>query len=537
MKRIITVISALMLFWCVSCADNNSPAPAEFEKPTFYLSELPDIEPFEIAPEIKSRYGGEEYSDKLKPADDYGKLYPYEGARQRAAGYGYISRYGLVDAKGRIVVDPVYEYAYYGGPDMDYLCLYYPQERINPLGDPAGMYEERPKRIVVAKADGSFVSDDYFGSGASMSEDRIIIGSYSTGDGMQTPDFKIYDLDGGLLFEGDGYFQGFFEDLGIVQVVEYDRQVQKEKWWYQYIDRDGRVVIPGPFLDARPFKDGEAFVSVGEEWETALYGVIGTNGNYITPPSMRWSEFNEIFLESQEYSYTYGDSGLQGIMDNNGNIVVPVMYNWVMMDSENTAAIAGNSRGASGEFFIYDLKNGEKRKIDGKVSYVNLLGNGWWMIEYEQEANGTGHITILKGDIEYIFEYPYGQSMYCDFIRDSLLALNYYGSGAEKNGDYQRTDIFDADSGEILKSLPGLHYQYGIEDRLYTFYSENSERIVVLDQNFKPLFPEGTFGASDSLTGFQPLTDGIYQARTVFSSGLLKENGEWLIRVNISSTD
>jgi len=130
MKRFVIFIITLILLAFPSCVPQAEMPALELDKPVFYLSELPELLPFEIPPQIINRYGGEAYSGALKPADDYGMLYPYLGEGSMKGVYAAKIRYGLVDAKGRIVVDPVYESAYYLYPDKGYLCLIYPVEGI-----------------------------------------------------------------------------------------------------------------------------------------------------------------------------------------------------------------------------------------------------------------------------------------------------------------------------------------------------------------------------------------------------------------------
>ena len=76
----------------------------------FMLASLPDLEPFTPYTEISDRFY-EEYTDHLIPRKDYGRLYPFAGkVRTDSNRYTVDVRYGLCDAEGRVVVDPVYSY-------------------------------------------------------------------------------------------------------------------------------------------------------------------------------------------------------------------------------------------------------------------------------------------------------------------------------------------------------------------------------------------------------------------------------------------
>jgi len=51
-----------------------------------------------------------------------------------------------------------------------------------------------------------------------------------------------------------------------------------------------------------------------------------------------------------------------------------------------------------------------------------------------------------------------------------------------------------------------------------------------LNRDFEPVFSADAFSGG-SIKHIWHLTDDIYSVRTTFYSGLIKENGEWLIRV------
>ena len=451
-------IFALSLLSFASCSLQDGALTPEYDKPVFYLSDLPEIEPFEIPPEISSRYGGVSYNGELKPAGDYGKLYPYLG-EVVGGEYWMINRYGLVDALGRIVVDPVYESAYYLDADAGYLCLIPPQDRIDPGTEDIWEAAEKPRKLIIAKADGSWVKNDCWGSWASISDDRIIINTYVEPMGS----FAMYDFDGHLLTESVGYFGGFSEGLGVTGFPVIDPVGGSGITKFQYIDKSGEVVIPGPFLSARDFKDGEAVVSAGSDWDNELYGIIDVKGNYIVSPAKE----NDWL----RYGYNGGDDYADGVS----------------------------------------------------------LGNDWRTTEYD------GGLALMKGDKEFRFDKQSGQSLYGAWITDDIIALDYYCyDGYDKAArNLARTDIFDGNSGKVIKSFIGMQYSYRTESGILLFAPARGSRMLILNPDFEPQFPDEAAG----FTWFQPLTDDIYQARTAFSSGLIKENGEWLVRVNISSID
>ncbi|MCL1809544.1 MAG: WG repeat-containing protein [Clostridiales bacterium] len=542
MKTLKTLSVLLLILTFASCGQpkpdqQDGDIRADSDQPVFYLSELPQLAPFEIPPEITSRYSEEAFVDKLVPADDYGKLYPYEGKRIVSEGmFWESSLYGLVDAKGRIVVDPVYESAYYLDPGSEYLYLVNPVEMGDePAEDSIG--EELSSRgIVIANSHGGWVTDGLLGNWANYSEERIIVSGGAAIDGEFRQNFKVYDLSGNLVFEGDGYFNGFSEGLGAVTV--YERELgggQSERSWMQYIDRNGNVVIPGPFYEAGAFNGGEALVAVGEEWETARYGVINTKGEFKEPPTMSWNDQKDYYSQG-EYRCVYRDKGLQGINDSDGNVVLPAEYDWIAIDQESSMAIAGCYEDSC--YYVVSLPSGEKEIIDGNVTGAYFSGGGWRTVEYAIAEDGKKVMALTKGDKERKFDYSEYSWLQCNFIKGSVFALSYWNWAEEDSPlrNSSRTDIFDADTGKTTKSFPRLTFSHVAHGGLCVMQRQGSNQLLVFNEDFEPFFPDGAFEPG-GLTRFSHLAGDVYQVRTAFSSGLIRENGEWLIRVNMSSID
>ena len=69
------------------------------------------LEPY-TAPQNQYTRRSEEFMDTLCPADDYGNLIPFPGRAVSSDWMGDVWLYGLVTARGEIVVDPVYSDAY-----------------------------------------------------------------------------------------------------------------------------------------------------------------------------------------------------------------------------------------------------------------------------------------------------------------------------------------------------------------------------------------------------------------------------------------
>ena len=547
MKTFKTLSILLLIAMLASCSQSKPGHPsddvqADSDKPVFYLSELPQLAPFEIPPEIKRRYSEEAYVDKLKLAGDYNKLYPYLGKwKEPSDVYTGSGLYGLVDSKGRIVVDPVYRSANYLDTDSEYLCLIYPvgfggEQVENPYSAELG-----PKKIVIASSRGDWVIDGLIGYSASYSEERIIVICSEETDEEDRQVFKVYDTNGKFIFEREGYLDGFSEGLGAETVYEQGYAGWSNKTWMQYIDRNGNVVIPGPFLSAEEFKNGEARVSIGVDNDNARFAVINTKGEFVKPPTMDWDTQKAYTSKIYDY-YVSERNGYQGINDSTGKTILPAEYDWVTIDEEDSLAVAGRHYGDDYDHRCYfvSLPGGEKKEFDGKATSAYFLGGGWCAVEYAWGKDDEKVMTLVKGEAEYKFDYTECASLHCEQIKDDVFAMVYRGltEGHTLHDNNGRIDIFDAGLGKTTKSFPGFNDYYALDDGFYKLPRLGSDQFMVFNDDFDPLFPEGFFTPCGSwLTKFIRLGDGVYQVRTVFYSGLIKEDGEWLVRVNISYTD
>ena len=512
--------------------------PVDFTQPTFYLKTLPELTPYEASREIVRRYAGEAFVDDLKPAADYGKLYPYEG-RFSGPRWGQNTYYGLVDAHGRVVVDPVYRQAYYvtqpQGEEPAYLVLAYPVDTYDKtaqklLSDTWGDIQR--SRYIFASADGSWVSSVFYGDGAGLSGDRIIIYDYDMDSEhyWREQSFRLYDLAGRLIAKGNGQVFGFYEGLSVVFHGGYNAQTDTFQDYYDYIDKNGQVVIAGPFLQADNFQNGRAHVMIGEDWDHKQYGLIDTQGNFIAGPTEEEIRYDA----ANDYTIFQDQMERWGVKDLSGKVIVNAAYGWIHTPYEPGTTLAIGQRGDS-SWWIIDLKSGEEKKLAlaGKtITGARIIDDNWCEINYES-FTGKG-LALLKGDAEHCFDYGGQDNMYCNYIQDGLFACNYYNY--EQDRAAYRAEIFDADSGLVLKTLESYHYSHQFLGKILIFFSPDGSRQLVLNRDFEPVFRADVFG-NEHLQNIRHVADDVYSVRTAFCSGLLKENGQWLVRVYMNSLD
>ena len=520
------------------------PLTTDFSKPTFYLAALPDLAPFEAPREIINRYSQEVFVDTLKPAADYGRLYPYEGIFVGAHLWMQKVYFGLVDAQGRVVVDPVYSQAYYHtlpGIEPAYLMLVYPADKNDAeaqklMQDSQGFINRG--RYVFASADGAWVSDIYYGDDAMISEDRIIVYDYSAeaDDYWSDQSSRIYDLQGNFIARIEGRISAFQEGLGAVSHNEYDAKIGRNQNYYDYIDKYGRVVIAGPFWYAENFVNGRANVEIGEDWEYIQRGVIDTRGNYIVEPvaneNMDYGLMGDYIRYNEDGKY--GET-LFGIKKLDGSVLIPAQYTWIDYNEQGDTLMIGQ-RG-DGDYWFIDLDAGEERKIelggDMSVIYANICADNWCMVRYEKNGSYSSGIALIKGDAEYYFDAP-DCDVYCSYIQENLFALNF--SKNEQDRPVYYTEIFDSAQEKIIERVDGYRFDYSVNDTMLVFYNPINRRLMVLNHDLKPVFNANDFGG-DSMQMIRHVADDVYSIRTTFYSGLIKENGQWLIRVYANNMD
>ena len=551
MKKWLLVMLSLLCLLAAACGPKQQASQAEpvdrpeFDAPTFYLDRLPDLPAFSGLPgEISARYYEEAYIDTLQPSDDYGQLYPYIGKVLYDNSFvGSDMRNGLVDARGRIVVDPVYSWVSYGStgpePDTDYLTLTYPLGRndvkAQRIARDTDFYVLR-RHFQFASSDGSWVSPIFYGDSATLSGDRVIITLNSddpeevwTARGFRS---QIFDLDGVLLSEVEGSLFGFSEDLTVLQ-----RQVNidgQNTAVYSYLDKDGQVVIEGPFSSASNFHDGQAMVSLENG---AFYAIIDKQGNYIVEPkhigdAVYWYEGNTYF--------PFYENGKQGMIDRQGNVVLPAVYNYIsfLYGEEDNYLLSAHK--FDGTYDIIDLRTGQIEPADETITYVSVEQDNWLIMQAEDRTSGSyppPDQYLKRGEKEYTFlGSEYGR-IYLRYMADDIFVIN---DNNDPDGIKCSVSFFDAGSGEIIKTWPDwMCYNYVQTPQGKVYYLDNwyTQKAFILSEDFEPLFkPESMAGAS-AFNEIRHLKDDLYTARTARYSGLLRADGSWLIRVTVQNQD
>mgnify|MGYP006980314563 FL=1 len=195
-KRLLGVLVilcvSLSLVSCTAAPAEDSVSVGDNE---FRLSSLPELEPFEPFTEISSRYY-DEYTERLIPAGNYGRLYPYPGQVVHSDWMNE-TRYGLCDSQGRIVLDPVCTYiTIQRFDDVEIMQLSY--RPTNVTEEDMSMYESI-NNTAYAAVDGSWVVDDCPGYLMYADEEVFVINGIDYDDTYMYTTNYIYNIADGTL--------------------------------------------------------------------------------------------------------------------------------------------------------------------------------------------------------------------------------------------------------------------------------------------------------------------------------------------------
>lgn len=154
---------------------------------------------------------------------------------------------------------------------------------------------------------------------------------------------------------------------------------------YQYIDKDGKIVINPQFSEATIFREGLALVRTSSD--DPKWGFIGEDGKYVIP-----ALYKEATIFSEGLAWVVTKNGAPTAINKKGEIVITLQnaedvkifkdglaafrvtdsagYKWGFVDK--TGAIKINAQFAYAGSFAEDLC--AVRNTDGKVGYINKEG-------------------------------------------------------------------------------------------------------------------------------------------------------------------
>lgn len=325
MKRIIAaiiVLSALCVFlWACgedgSLADSNTATPATTSAPAKNTTTVAQTEPVptETTTSCEAKYTrlSQDPLTELIPDENYGYILPYCAglAHEDFCGesYGY---YGFMDAQGKILVDPVYQYIDDLRPEDGYgfaPCVWLMKQGEITDFDMTGFhYYLNNEKCGLATADGSTVIDLVY-------DDIEVLGNHIFAKKYFDESYETYDVDIynfnceriGSLTNLNVRILGFREDI---------LRVEKEFKPY-YMDLSGEI-FAGPFYAAEDFSCGYGLVEV----ETSF----GTEYTYVDKEGKRLSDGWTVSVEGGDPIHITGFAEAESFVG--GVASVRVDHSW-----------------------------------------------------------------------------------------------------------------------------------------------------------------------------------------------------------------
>ncbi len=287
----------------------------------------------------------EERIEALAARDDYGALYPFVGQVNVSEGGGEMHVYGLFDAQGRIVCDPVYAGVnalryYVGGTELPVSML----QLVESVEESPGGWST--SRVRLASLDGSFVSPESYYYVRTFDFGVLCAETHSASG------FTLYDFDGNVLLTEEKLKLGNLELESPGSI--FDGRGGYLLAWLSVMGRetgayliapDGSIVEGG--WDSADFI-GDGLVRVNTSEGMGGRGVVGTDGEWIIAP-----EYRNIILNSDGSFMCEAVDGFHTLFNADGSVRAEPGYG---------VRILGAGYLADGVFYPYE---GESFALEG----------------------------------------------------------------------------------------------------------------------------------------------------------------------------
>ncbi|MEM0992111.1 MAG: WG repeat-containing protein [Bacteroidota bacterium] len=304
------------------------------------------------------------------------------------------------------------------------------------------------------------------------------------------------------------------EEVANLPPEQEDFSESRDKWGF--INRNGAMVIPARYDDARDFQGGLAPVQIKGEW-----GFINRQGELVIPAQYKgvWA-----FQEGLARAMTW--EGEMGFLNAAGKWVIPAVHEEVQDFHNGLARVRKDGiygyLNSKGEVVIdyqfaqaSDFEKGFA-KVKGMRQYGLIAPNGTLFVpdEYEQiYLPSNGKIRAKSG----------GKFGYLDLEGAAILPFKYEAAtdfvngvaAVKENGSYQ---LIDADGATI--SDPFDRIWYGEEglwlmNKNDLFGALSSEGEVVIEPIYEQLLPFGsgrTFFQQNKLWGMMDTAGNVLTA-------------------------
>jgi len=521
LKKLASVLLVFLLLFMTSCdshqqqaattPDASVPQPAQpsaYTPPsepsaeiTFKVvlpnGKLPET-PFSPIKSPARRY--EDTVLELIPQPDYGRIWPYIG------GIAFImwmadEIYGFCDDEGRIICDPAYNQVGIiekDGKKLYMLAKYRMDENRNDIS-----------RVTLAKLDGSWV----------MEYDNV--------------QYQCYESE----FHDEIYFR-----WRPAIVLDYITVCTNGKWGV--IDYDGNEILPCVYDTPVCFSEGLAAV-LSDDGQT--YSFIDKTGSVVigpfnspprqydytaftSPPALLPSNFGMVFHEGFARFY---ENGKFGIIDRTGKVIVPAKYDFISSFSGGIAQFSAESKygilDATGrvvleptDSWFYRSENGEVILETGKGTYVIDPATGEQTLKTLSNEDMVIYYSKSKGVVVQYNdrELTYPEATSAVKLPNKTFTLSY------KNNTWEIIDF----SGNIVAGPFEGRAEYYKDGLIYVSNGISKINLgfdaayyELYDMSGKKFLPE----KYRQIIHF----DSRYLVRQDYCSGLLDENGDWVVKI------
>jgi hypothetical protein len=366
------------------------------------------------------------------------------------------TKWGYINDEGSFIIKPNFDYA------MDF------QEN--------GLAVVQLKNLngIIDKT-GNFIVEPKYESITEFSEGRAAV--------VNKEGFKVIDEDGKeITIKVYSYIGTYRFGRAVVS------NLIGNEYYYGYIDRAGKEIIPITFKNAYDFKRGRAVVQIKD----SEFALINTNGERI-------STYNYAFVgpegDNGLFAFKKESEGKSGYINVAGNIVIGPKYN-VALPFQDGRAVVNISEDYSNQYGLIDAKG--NFIIKPEYNDINMMGEG--------------RVSVGEAINE---EQPYLGSQYAiaDIDGNFLTGFIYsnvmeYNKGVASVSDGKTTFFIDR-TGKQVKELPVVQGEgtLTLEGNLIrtnvdmrTFYLDKCGRVVwsqnkyiqlnkeykVIEEKFKP---------------------------------------------------
>ena len=517
-KRLLGVLVilcvSLSLVSCTAAPAEDSVSVGDNE---FRLSSLPELEPFEPFTEISSRYY-DEYTERLIPADNYGRLYPYPGQVVHSDWMNE-TRYGLCDSQGRIVLDPVCTYiTIQRFDDVEIMQLSY--RPTNVTEEDMSMYESIDNTAYAA-VDGSWVVDDCPGYLMYADEEVFVINGIDYDDTYMYTTNYIYNIADGTLRSQLPMSQLVDCQQGMLLLKE--RKADGSDV-YRLADYDGETIRELDCTNAILCGDK---IIVGTA--SGLWGITDMDGNYLVAP--QYQSITAAETDSDDVKYFCADTteGTTQLITADGEIVLDIGA------SANISSVNDDrypdlyyvrEYGQSLAYFI-DVSTGDRGPV--LTDTINYIGNGWY-----STSNYEDKLTIYKwGQSDPWVEITNDAYLnaWCELLTGTENTVAIQVSSTDDNDNYRNyTMLYDLSAKSEVATIDGVYSSYIDFGEGYTFWNTNSGIYSIYDD-------AGHLLQNTGFTYLTKIDDDHYTVANNIYGGVIDSDGEWLIRIYLNTLD